>query len=189
MLLSIIDPGGNATIDGSRFLNWFYKICRYQERFLLGEISEPISLNILKESMTTQSMNKVEINKNQIISTSPPPNLRKSLKKSSSFEISLSWENDKKSVTKNNTRSHTSHSSKHLTGLQETSKVSLEDSFDSFSQKFINSTINKNWILPSIATPLGTSSHSFDSSAEFGLIQYGGDEDNWSQSEQENGML
>ena len=88
MLLSIIDPGGNATIDGSRFLNWFYKICRYQERFLLGEISEPISLNILKESMTTQSMNKVEINKNQIISTSPPPNLRKSLKKSSSFEIS-----------------------------------------------------------------------------------------------------
>lgn len=39
VLLSILDVGGNGALDGAKFVNWFFKISRKEEKFMLGEKS------------------------------------------------------------------------------------------------------------------------------------------------------
>lgn len=50
ILLHIIDTGGSVTVSGTRFLNWFYRMSRHAEKFLLEESSEPLSMEILRSS-------------------------------------------------------------------------------------------------------------------------------------------
>jgi Ca2+-binding EF-hand superfamily protein len=54
VLLSILDNTGLRIIDGTKFLNWFYKISRKMEAFMLGESTEDITLEMIKsDDMTT----------------------------------------------------------------------------------------------------------------------------------------
>lgn len=48
VLLEILDTGGNGTIDGGKFLSWFYKLSRIEGRFLLGESDEQVTIDIMK---------------------------------------------------------------------------------------------------------------------------------------------
>jgi len=50
ILLHIIDTGGSVTVGGTRFLNWFYRVSRHAEKFLLEETNEPLSMEILRSS-------------------------------------------------------------------------------------------------------------------------------------------
>lgn len=52
VVLSILDLGGIGSLDGTRFLNWFYKICRHEEKFMLGESSDPVTFATLKAAST-----------------------------------------------------------------------------------------------------------------------------------------
>jgi Ca2+-binding EF-hand superfamily protein len=52
VLLSILDLGGIGSLDGTKFLNWFYKICRHEEKFMLGESSDPVTFATLKAAST-----------------------------------------------------------------------------------------------------------------------------------------
>ena len=48
VLLSILDHQGNGVLDGPRLLNWFYKICRWEEKIMLGEVPDNVTLQQLK---------------------------------------------------------------------------------------------------------------------------------------------
>jgi hypothetical protein len=50
ILLHLIDTGGSVTVGGTRFLNWFYRVSRHAEKFLLEESNEPLSMDILRSS-------------------------------------------------------------------------------------------------------------------------------------------
>lgn len=41
VLLGILDAGGTGIMDGAKFLNWFFKISRNEEKFMLGKLYEP----------------------------------------------------------------------------------------------------------------------------------------------------
>jgi Ca2+-binding EF-hand superfamily protein len=53
VLLSILDNTGLRIIDGTKFLNWFYKISRKMEAFMLGESNEDITLDMIKSDDMT----------------------------------------------------------------------------------------------------------------------------------------
>ena len=55
VLLSVLDKGGSGTIDGQYFLNWFYKFCRKEQRILLGEIEDDVSIQNIRSSMDSVS--------------------------------------------------------------------------------------------------------------------------------------
>jgi Ca2+-binding EF-hand superfamily protein len=48
VLTSILDMGGGATIDGTRFVTWFYKLSRQEERILLGALPDNITVNDIR---------------------------------------------------------------------------------------------------------------------------------------------
>eukprot|EP01039_Chlorochromonas_danica_P011214 gene11214-12506_t len=51
-LLSMLDHSGLRVFDGSRFLRWFYKLARIQEKFLLGESDEEVTLDGMRYAAT-----------------------------------------------------------------------------------------------------------------------------------------
>ena len=48
VLLSILDNAGTGTLDGPRFLNWFYKLGRVEGRIMLGEAEDDVTLQALR---------------------------------------------------------------------------------------------------------------------------------------------
>jgi Ca2+-binding EF-hand superfamily protein len=48
MLLSILDQPGLGVFDGWRFLTWFYRLSRIEEKYLLGESGEQLDLEVLR---------------------------------------------------------------------------------------------------------------------------------------------
>ena len=50
VLLSILDNAGTGTLDGPRFLNWFYKLGRIEGRIMLGESPDDVTLQGLRAS-------------------------------------------------------------------------------------------------------------------------------------------
>jgi hypothetical protein len=48
VLLSILDTTNLRVVDGSKFLNWFYKISRKLESFMLGETAEDVTYEMIK---------------------------------------------------------------------------------------------------------------------------------------------
>lgn len=48
VLLSILDSSGTGTLDGPRFLNWFYKLGRIEGKIMLGEAEDDVTLEGLR---------------------------------------------------------------------------------------------------------------------------------------------
>lgn len=63
VLLSILDKTGTGTIDGPRFLNWFYKLGRAEGEIMLGEREDDITLKSLRAgaASATEDPSKVKI--------------------------------------------------------------------------------------------------------------------------------
>lgn len=49
-MLSLLDQSGLGVFDGRRFITWFYKLARIEEKFLLGESEEQLSIEILRQT-------------------------------------------------------------------------------------------------------------------------------------------
>lgn len=59
VLLSILDHSGLRVLDGNKFLNWFYKITRKIESYLLGESMEDVTLEMIKsDDMLNNSLTR-----------------------------------------------------------------------------------------------------------------------------------
>lgn len=51
VLLSVLDPGSTGnTIDGPRFLNWFYKLARLEERIMFGEVEDVLTMDYIRSN-------------------------------------------------------------------------------------------------------------------------------------------
>lgn len=63
VLLSIVDTAGTGTIDGPRFLNWFYKLGRVEGEIMLGERKDDVTLKSLRAgaASATEDPSKVKI--------------------------------------------------------------------------------------------------------------------------------
>ena len=54
VLLSILDSAGVGSLDGPRFLNWFYKLGRIEGRIMLGEAENNVTLEGLRAAAASQ---------------------------------------------------------------------------------------------------------------------------------------
>jgi hypothetical protein len=65
VLMSILDGAGTGTIDGPRFLNWFYKLGRVEGEIMLGEREDDVTMRSLRAGAASAtedpSMVKVEL--------------------------------------------------------------------------------------------------------------------------------
>ena len=206
VLLSILDLGGIGTLDGTRFLNWFYKICRLEERFMLGETTEAVSFETLKAASTISTAGPTRANTAKSSRGGTAGNL------GNSSSIARSWAADTSvdymlseggSLDSSSLQtggraqggiSHNIHAAGRKPGSSYaphhiSSKYSLtfgdDESITSQVQtnnahSFTESTINRNWILPTItavATKPSIASSSFGSMASME------EEDPWQAAE------
>ncbi|KAJ1442366.1 hypothetical protein B484DRAFT_66814 [Ochromonadaceae sp. CCMP2298] len=157
VLLGILDLGGIGSIDGGKFLNWFYKLSRHEERFLLGEQTESLTFDFMRSATASGSPTRASTARPAAFARSP----------SSKFSaIALSWdtkEDDFEPPTQ--PRSHfakpkpgSSASPFHISsrygggglGFDEEEEPSVGPQN---SQAFTTSTLQKSWLLPTITAP------------------------------------
>ncbi len=50
VIMNMLDFNGTGVIDGPRFLNWFYKLTRWEEKIMLNEMDDDITLEKLRSS-------------------------------------------------------------------------------------------------------------------------------------------
>lgn len=203
VILSILDLGGIGTIDGTRFLNWFYKICRHEERFMLGETTEPVTFLTLKAASTITVAGPPRAASRNGTATSRA--IATASRDGGSTSIARSWANSStdyllsdgsvdssqvssrnKGMSNNGIASKKPGSS--YAPLHINSKYSLSLDDGDFSaqqtqsnnaQSFTESTINKNWILPSITNVASTPK----STAGFGSMMSLSEEEVWEAAE------
>lgn len=188
VILSILDLGGIGTIDGTRFLNWFYKICRHEERFMLGETTEPVTFTTLKAASTIAAAGPPRaVSRNGTAASRAGgasrdgglSSIARSWANSStdnylsdggSIESSLHTTYPHGSAASKGMSNNGSGASKKPAGssyapVHISSKYSLSFDNDEIytqqaqsnnAQSFTESTINKNWILPSITNVAST---------------------------------
>lgn len=53
VLMSLLDTTGTGVIDGPRFLTWFYRLARKEERILLGEIPDDINFESIRSELAS----------------------------------------------------------------------------------------------------------------------------------------
>ena len=56
VLLNILDTAGVGSLDGPRFLNWFYKLGRIEGRIMLGEAEDDVTLEGLRAAAKPQGV-------------------------------------------------------------------------------------------------------------------------------------
>lgn len=174
ILLHIIDTGGSLTVGGTRFLNWFYRVSRHAEKFLLEESNEPLSMEILKSSASLHSRGGGQSSINGVdddyddaadeslrLSSATKTN-RPGTKPSRSSSSIPAAATAIRSPTRMKSRGDAAISRSELDGKYEyfkeynnnESKMLAENNNVPYevhnSQSFIQSTLNKKWFLPSI---------------------------------------
>ena len=50
VVMNMLDFNGTGVIDGPRFLNWFYKLSRWEEKIMLNEMEDDITLDKLRNN-------------------------------------------------------------------------------------------------------------------------------------------
>jgi hypothetical protein len=130
VLLSILDTTNLRVVDGSKFLNWFYKISRKLESFMLGETTEDVTYEMIKRDdmlnpgggggggMTTRA------------STASLTSLTGSRNGGKRASFEFSWEKDKNNNTSQASLNRTSSMSSPPMGAKK-KKSTVSSSFSS----------------------------------------------------------
>jgi len=178
VLLSILDLGGIGTLDGAKFLNWFYKLSRQEERFMLGESADPVTLATLKQASSTPTRANTATtitssSSNALVRTgtrgttatttnaanggrSQKHNITQSWDTRSSADMAVTAGTAGASKPISNSGSRSAKpvhiSSKYILKFDEDEayRSSQQQQHQNNSHTFTESTINKHWILPTI---------------------------------------
>eukprot|EP01031_Cornospumella_fuschlensis_P029692 gene29692-35840_t len=169
---------GLGVFDGPRFLTWFYKLSRIEEKFMLGESEEEVDLETLKRiaivpsaNSHTQSFSSSQLVHTQSISTASSHQQtaqrgrsrkgRKDTPVDDHNNMSRSLSKTRSTSPRTRGRSPTpSNANVESDPFADAFGISLEDdeevqareqarSFHNFS----TSTLNKHWFLPSLVAP------------------------------------
>ena len=160
VLLSILDYSNLRVFDGPRFLNFFYKISRLEEKYMLGEADEPVTIETLRHVGSRPSHDSV----------SRSPDLKSSSMKSMK---SSSFSGNSSMNSAHHSRGQTSQSVASSVGKPRPSNGKDNDNFDysifpmvdfndivpyghrgdgSDPRHFNRSTLQQSWLLPSVAS-------------------------------------
>jgi Ca2+-binding EF-hand superfamily protein len=161
VLLSILDYSKLRVFDGPRFLNFFYKISRMEEKYMLGESEVPVTIETLREVGKRPSHETASLG----------PDVKSSTVKtlSSTGHISTSLDQTRLSTSQSLTSSTVKSSSVATTKSSKKEKRSADSSvfpmvdyndivpYDhrshgSDSHAFNRSTLQQSWLLPSVAS-------------------------------------
>lgn len=157
VLLSILDHSNLRVFDGPRFLNFFYKISRLEEKYMLGESSEPVTFETLqavgkKPSTDTTPAGSISKKNSKTASHTTSSNTRVSTAASIQFSSTTS-SIDKPSTAKpklGKSKSMDRSSATYQTENIEVhpSRFNEESDFDSFTK----GALSQQWLLPSLAS-------------------------------------